>query len=170
MSAIQAQDRQFGPYPVDKSQTFAETKLSFAFVNLKPVVPGHVLVSPDRVVQSFEELEPAEVADLWLLVQNVGKVIKPHFKAASLTFAVQDGPAAGQSVPHLHVHVLPRKEGDFANNDEVYDAIDDKANAYRPREASGQKLDMEAERRLRSTEEMSAEAAQLRKAMSAFTQ
>lgn len=81
-----------------------------------------------------------------------------------------DGPAAGQSVPHLHVHVLPRKEGDFANNDEVYDAIDDKANAYRPREASGQKLDMEAERRLRSTEEMSAEAAQLRKAMSAFTQ
>ncbi len=59
------QDRQFGPYPVDKSQTFAETKLSFAFVNLKPVVPGHVLVSPDRVVQSFEDLEPAEVADLW---------------------------------------------------------------------------------------------------------
>ncbi len=46
---------------------------------------------------------------------------------------LQDGPAAGQSVPHLHVHVLPRKEGDFANNDEVYDAIDDKANAYRPK-------------------------------------
>ena len=59
------QGRQFGPYPVDKSQTFAETKLSFAFVNLKPVVPGHVLVSPDRVVQSFEDLEPGEVADLW---------------------------------------------------------------------------------------------------------
>lgn len=46
---------------------------------------------------------------------------------------LQDGPAAGQSVPHLHVHILPRKEGDFANNDEVYDAIDDKANAYRPK-------------------------------------
>ena len=46
--------------------------------------------------------------------------------------ALQDGPAAGQSVPHLHVHVLPRKAGDFTNNDEVYDALDDKANAYKP--------------------------------------
>lgn len=35
-------------------------------------------------------------------------------------------------MPHLHVHVLPRKAGDFANNDEIYDAIDDKANAYQP--------------------------------------
>ena len=46
---------------------------------------------------------------------------------------LQDGPAAGQSVPHVHVHILPRKTGDFENNDEVYDAIDDKANAYRPK-------------------------------------
>ena len=46
---------------------------------------------------------------------------------------MQDGPAAGQSVPHLHVHCLPRKEGDFANNDEVYDAIDDNSKVYKPK-------------------------------------
>jgi bis(5'-adenosyl)-triphosphatase len=38
---------------------------------------------------------------------------------------LQDGQHAGQSVPHVHVHVLPRKPGDFKNNDDVYDAIDD---------------------------------------------
>lgn len=59
------QDRQFGPYNVDSSQSFAETKLSFAFVNIKPVVPGHVLVSPERIVKSFEDLTSEEVADLW---------------------------------------------------------------------------------------------------------
>ena len=37
---------------------------------------------------------------------------------------MQDGVHAGQSVPHVHIHVLPRRPGDFANNDDVYDAID----------------------------------------------
>ena len=62
------QDRQFGKFPVDKSQTFAESQLSFAFVNLKPVVPGHVLVSPDRIVPCFEDLNSDEVADLWYVI------------------------------------------------------------------------------------------------------
>lgn len=37
----------------------------------------------------------------------------------------QDGPAAGQTVPHVHVHCLPRRPGDLKRNDDVYDAIDD---------------------------------------------
>lgn len=35
----------------------------------------------------------------------------------------QDGPQAGQTVPHVHVHILPRKGGDFENNDEIYDVV-----------------------------------------------
>lgn len=38
---------------------------------------------------------------------------------------MKDGQHAGQSVPHVHVHILPRKSGDFEKNDDVYDAIDD---------------------------------------------
>jgi len=36
---------------------------------------------------------------------------------------LQDGPKAGQTVPHVHVHILPRKDGDFENNDEIYDVV-----------------------------------------------
>lgn len=79
-----------------------------AAVNLKPVVPGHVLLSPKRVVARFAELSPEEVADLWTLAQRVGAAIEPHFGASSLTLAIQDGPQAGQTVPHVHVHILPR--------------------------------------------------------------
>ena len=60
-----------------------------------------------------------------LLAQRVGSVVEQHFGAESLTLAIQDGPAAGQSVPHVHIHCLPRRYGDFKNNDEVYDAIDE---------------------------------------------
>lgn len=51
--------------------------------------PGHVLISPVRVVQRFAELTPEEVSDLWSLAQLVGKTLEPHYKASSLTLAIQ---------------------------------------------------------------------------------
>ncbi|WIA15547.1 hypothetical protein OEZ85_002180 [Tetradesmus obliquus] len=162
-AAEQGSERQqyeFGPYPINANEVFAKTQLSFAFVNLKPIVPGHVLISPIRVVRRFADLTPAEVADLWGLAQLVGKTLEPHFGAQSLTLAIQDGPAAGQTVPHVHVHVLPRKPGDFENNDEVYDEID-KSEAHLSK--LSEKLDLDKERVVRTREEMAAEAAELRK-------
>lgn len=97
-----------------------------------PVPPGHVLVSPIRVVHRFADLNPAEVSDLWGLAQLVGKTLEPHYSAQSLTLAIQDGPAAGQTVPHVHVHVLPRRPGDFEKNDEVYDELD-RAESHLPK-------------------------------------
>ncbi|CAL5227730.1 g10745 [Coccomyxa viridis] len=154
------EDHQFGPHKIRASEIFASTELSFAFVNLKPVVPGHVLVCSRRVVQRFTRLQPAEVADMWCLAQKAGQVVEPHFGATSLTLAIQDGIHAGQSVPHVHVHVLPRRPGDFKNNDDVYDAIDDASKAAVSGE--GEKLDLDAERKVRTPEEMAAEAQELR--------
>ncbi len=45
------------------------------------------------------------------LAQRVGIAVEPHFGCTSLTLAIQDGPQAGQTVPHVHVHVLPRSVG-----------------------------------------------------------
>jgi bis(5'-adenosyl)-triphosphatase len=52
---------------------------------------GHVLISPIRVVRRFADLTQEEVADLWGLAQLVGKTLEPHYKAASLTLAIQVG-------------------------------------------------------------------------------
>lgn len=162
MSNADFKEYLFGPWKIAAEEVFATSPHCFAFVNLKPVVPGHVLVSPKRVVARFAELAPEEVADLWCLAQRVGTAVEPHFSAQSLTLAIQDGPQAGQTVPHVHVHILPRRPGDFQRNDEVYDAIDE-ASQDAAASHTGEKLDLDKERKVRTPEEMAAEAAQLRK-------
>lgn len=114
----------FGPHSVRREQIFYETRLSVAFVNIRPVVPGHVLVSARRRVPRVADLRPDELTDMWLAAQRVGRAIERETGAISLTYAIQDGPAAGQTVPHAHIHVLPRKPNDLPNNDDIYDHID----------------------------------------------
>ncbi|KAG1671713.1 hypothetical protein FOA52_007505 [Chlamydomonas sp. UWO 241] len=168
VSAHAAADTQysFGPYTIRGSEVFAVTEHSIAFVNLKPVVPGHVLVSPKRVLKRFSDLSVAEVADLWALVQRVGSAVETHLGANSLTLAIQDGASAGQTVPHVHVHVLPRKAGDFKENDEVYDAIDEAAKGMArgaAAAAAGERLDLDKERVVRTPQQMAVEAEELRR-------
>uniref|UniRef100_A0A5F9D3F2 Bis(5'-adenosyl)-triphosphatase n=1 Tax=Oryctolagus cuniculus TaxID=9986 RepID=A0A5F9D3F2_RABIT len=82
-----------------------------------------VLVCPLRPVERFRDLRPDEVADLFQATQRVGTVVEKHFQGTSLTFSIQDGPEAGQTVKHVHVHILPRKAGDFCRNDSIYDEV-----------------------------------------------
>ncbi|KAF3792901.1 Bis(5'-adenosyl)-triphosphatase [Nymphaea thermarum] len=116
----------------------------------------HVLVCPKRIVKRFKDLTPEEVSDIWLTAHKVADKLELHYKGTSLTFTIQDGPEAGQSVPHVHVHIVPRKKGDFLNNDEIYDAIDEKERKLK------EKLDLDKNRRDRSLEERTQEADELR--------
>ncbi|CAN1312640.1 Bifunctional bis(5'-adenosyl)-triphosphatase/adenylylsulfatase FHIT [Linum perenne] len=136
----------FGPYKIHPKEVFYSTDHSYAMVNLRPLLP----------VKRFGDLTAAETGDLWLTAQKVGSQLESFHKATSLTFAIQDGPQAGQTVPHVHIHILPRKGGDFENNDEIYDAIDAKEKELK------QKLDLDKERKDRSIEEMGQEAEEYR--------
>ncbi|KAK3536401.1 hypothetical protein QTP86_008887 [Hemibagrus guttatus] len=89
---------------------------------LMPVIRD-VLVCPVRPVERFRDLRPDELADLFSTTQKVANVVEKHFSASSLTIAIQDGPEAGQTVKHVHIHVLPRKPGDFERNDSIYNEI-----------------------------------------------
>jgi bis(5'-adenosyl)-triphosphatase len=169
----------FGPIAIPASQIFAETSLSVGLVNLKPVVPGHVLIVSKRVVPRFHDLTDDETADLWSLAKRVGHALEGRVGATSVTFALQDGPQAGQTVPHVHVHVLPRVAGDFADNDDIYREVEASgeregersadADGHAARDATretqktkGRRFDPDAERVARSAAEMAAEAAELR--------
>ncbi|PIG88010.1 bis(5'-nucleosyl)-tetraphosphatase (asymmetrical) [Aspergillus arachidicola] len=160
----------FGPFVVT-SQVFHITPLSFALVNLKPILPGHVLVSPRRVVPRVSDLTPSETTDLFLTVRRVGRMVERVYGASSLNIAVQDGVDAGQSVPHVHAHIIPRKKADLdaqGGTDAVYDMLDgeegDLGKQYRQRRTRFPAVDNE-ERRPRSMEDMEAEAKLLAKEM-----
>ncbi|WVQ73837.1 hypothetical protein IAR50_003418 [Cryptococcus sp. DSM 104548] len=107
------------------TQVFYRSKLSFGIVNLKPLLPGHVLICPSRVVPRLADLNTDEVSDLFTSVQYVGKVLEGVYKAQALTISLQDGAVAGQSVPHVHVHIMPRHPTDYnGDNDQVYPLLE----------------------------------------------
>lgn len=61
----------------------------------------------------FNDLSAAEVTDLFLTVQHVSRMVERVFNASSLNIAIQDGIDAGQSVPHVHAHIIPRQRLDL---------------------------------------------------------
>lgn len=142
----------FGKHIIKPSVAFLKTELSFAFVNRKPVIPGHVLVCPLRPAERFRDLRPEEISDLFNTVQRVSNVVETHFCGTSLTISIQDGPDAGQTVNHVHVHILPRRCGDFERNDQIYEDLQE-------HDKEGQ----DSPDKWRSEDEMEREAALLRK-------
>ena len=84
-------DFAFGPVSVPGGAIFLRSALSVAFVNKKPVLEGHVLVSPVRKVAKLAELNHQEVADLFLLVQSVEKFIEKYYNVTSTTISIQSG-------------------------------------------------------------------------------
>ena len=77
-----------------------------------PVSSGHTLVIPKRHVGSFFEITDAERADLMSLLARARGELQREFHPAGYNVGINDGAAAGQTVPHLHIHLIPRYDGD----------------------------------------------------------
>ncbi|KAK7387318.1 hypothetical protein VNO78_28036 [Psophocarpus tetragonolobus] len=154
MMAVEYYD--FGPHKIHHSTVFYTNNLSFAFVNLRPAYL-HVLICPKREVKRVADLTDDETTDLWLIAKKLGRQLETYHKASSLTFCIQDGPQAGQSVPHVHIHILPRKSDDYENNDDIYDDINEKEKEL------NRALQVDIERKDRSIEEMAIEADEYKK-------
>jgi bis(5'-adenosyl)-triphosphatase len=100
----------FGKFMIPNGQIFYSSPkgLTVALVNLKPLSPGHVLVVPTRNVQMLNDLTPDELHDLWLSVRHVQSIVETAYRGTASNIGLQDGEVAGQSVPHVHVHIIPR--------------------------------------------------------------
>ncbi|XP_055346215.1 bis(5'-adenosyl)-triphosphatase-like [Paramacrobiotus metropolitanus] len=138
----------FGDAVVPGWAVFYRSERSIAFVKPKNVVPGHVLVMPLNYSKRIVDMPAEELMDMFLTAQHVQRGMERIHGVSSSLIAVQDGPDAGQSVNHVHVHIMPRRPKDFDENDEIYYKL----------QQIGKKLPL----KWRTKEEMKAEAQGLR--------
>jgi diadenosine tetraphosphate (Ap4A) HIT family hydrolase len=89
--------------------------LAIALRDAFPISPGHTLIVPRRHVGSFFEATVDERAALLELLDNAKRGLDAEFAPDSYNIGINDGPAAGQTVSHLHIHLIPRYSGDCAD-------------------------------------------------------
>jgi len=77
------------------------------------VVRGHVLVCPIREIDRYADLNKTELDEMWNFARSFSKILKSYYDAKWIAFAIQDGINAGQSVKHVHLHILPKYSKDF---------------------------------------------------------
>lgn len=78
-----------------------------------PVSPGHTLIIPKRHAASFFQVTEAERTAMLALLDRAKRVLDEEFGPAAYNIGINDGAAAGQTVPHLHMHLIPRFSGDL---------------------------------------------------------
>ena len=84
---------------------------TLAFMDVMPQVDGHTLVIPKDPAQNIHEADPVILGATIQTVQKVSLAVKQAFEAPGIMVAQLNGPAAGQTVFHLHFHILPRHDG-----------------------------------------------------------
>ena len=89
-----------------------EDALTFAFMDAGQLNPGHVLVASRRPAETLLDLSEDEAAALFRTTHRVARAVQAAFRPEGLTLLQANKPAGWQSVPHVHVHVLPRYAND----------------------------------------------------------
>jgi diadenosine tetraphosphate (Ap4A) HIT family hydrolase len=93
----------------------AENDLALWILDAHPVNPGHSLIAPKRHVESFFDTTPEERAAMMLLLDRAREHVCENHSPSGYNIGINEGSAAGQSVPHVHVHLIPRYPGDTDN-------------------------------------------------------
>ena len=96
----------------DYESKLLENDLAFAVYDKHPVSPGHVLIIPKRHVTSFFETTPEERKAMLEMLEKAREYIISEFAPQGFNIGINEGRAAGQTIAHLHIHLIPRYEGD----------------------------------------------------------
>jgi len=91
----------------------AQSAHTFTVRDTLPVSPGHTLIVPKRHIASIFEATKDEVAALWQSLENARTSLFKEFSLDGFNIGINDGLASGQTILHLHIHLIPRYNGDM---------------------------------------------------------
>lgn len=93
------------------SRVFEDDRV-LAFLDINPISEGHTLIISKRESATIEDSDPEDLAALARAARVVGAAVKAVTGCPAYNLIINNGPKAGQEVPHLHAHIIPRFEGD----------------------------------------------------------
>ncbi|HKX82176.1 MAG TPA: HIT family protein [Nitrososphaera sp.] len=97
-----------------QANMIAQNNAAIAILDAFPLAKGHVLVVTKSHRSKVQHLEKQEVSDLFQLVSRVTGAVEAAMGVEATTIAIHNGRDAGQEIPHVHVHIIPRSAGDGA--------------------------------------------------------
>lgn len=100
---------------IDKDRIILENEDAFAVYDVFPVSKGHMLIIPKKHIKNYFEADEETKAKLWQLVDECKEMADKNFSPQGYNIGINCGEAAGQTVMHLHIHLIPRYSGDIEN-------------------------------------------------------
>ena len=84
-----------------------EDESTIAFLSNRPVNPGHTLIVPKKHYETIHQISDEEIAHIYVVVKRIAEAVNKAIKPEGIRIVQNNGEAAGQVIPHFHVHVIP---------------------------------------------------------------
>jgi diadenosine tetraphosphate (Ap4A) HIT family hydrolase len=97
------------------NKIFLESTNFYARFDNFPAAPGHLEIVPKRHIVSFFELTPVDASEIYELMSDVRRLLASLHDPHGYTIGINEGRVAGRSIDHLHIHLIPRYEGDVVD-------------------------------------------------------
>lgn len=100
---------------IDKDRIILENEIAFAVYDVFPVSKGHMLIILKKHINNYFEADEDTKKQLWKLVDECKEMADKKYAPQGYNIGINCGEAAGQTVMHLHIHLIPRYSGDIKN-------------------------------------------------------
>lgn len=98
--------------PETGREIILESELCYCVYDKYPVSSGHALIIPKRHCANYFELTPSEQMACWVMVNEIKQILDKKYHPDGFNIGINVNEAAGQTVPHVHIHLIPRFKGD----------------------------------------------------------